>query len=322
MAHCLIGLGCNEGDRLAQLQAALELLGQADGIAVLRVSRWVQTMPAGGPAGQGPFVNGAALLQTSLAPLELLAQLKQIERALGRQASERWAARVLDLDLLLYDDHVMRSAALTLPHPRFSVRWFALAPAAEIATDWVLPPAGWTLAQLLHHLETAPQYVAICGVPQSPTRELARQVAADQSALLLSHPRESHVPADLSSELKLIDERVSEVSGHLATMSSRSSWLISDFWIPESLAYARENEAARVSHQLHAAPYDAVVPKMVVLLQPVPAADEQHVSERLEQLVDSWRTGPRLRLDAREHEWNRQEVAAAMAATQAGERCA
>ena len=95
--------------------------------------------PIGGPAGQEPFLNAAALLETSLPPAELLARLQRIELHLGRTRETRWAARTLDLDLLLYDNLVLNTPYLTLPHPRMAFRRFVLEPAAEVAPEMAHP---------------------------------------------------------------------------------------------------------------------------------------------------------------------------------------
>src|SRR5947208_955819 len=107
MPQALIGLGSNLGDRAATLSAVLDALTLVSGIEVLSRSRWFETPPVGGPAGQPAYLNGAVVVETSLAPEALFYQLQRLEAAHGRQRTERWAARTLDLDLLLYDDLVL-----------------------------------------------------------------------------------------------------------------------------------------------------------------------------------------------------------------------
>src|SRR5688500_10444910 len=99
---CLIGLGSNLGDRAATLTQALDDLDGASRVAVNACSSFHETAPVGGPAGQGVFLNAAATLATSLSPWELLSTLRAIERKHGRTRNERWSARTLDLDLLMY----------------------------------------------------------------------------------------------------------------------------------------------------------------------------------------------------------------------------
>ncbi|MDQ3139755.1 MAG: 2-amino-4-hydroxy-6-hydroxymethyldihydropteridine diphosphokinase, partial [Pseudomonadota bacterium] len=107
----------------------------------------VSSSRAIGPAGRG-FANAAIILASSLAPLELLAALKEIERDFGRRAGRRWGARVLDLDILLWSEGAFAGPGLVIPHPAFRDRAFALAPLAEIAPAWRDPITGMTIRQL------------------------------------------------------------------------------------------------------------------------------------------------------------------------------
>jgi 2-amino-4-hydroxy-6-hydroxymethyldihydropteridine diphosphokinase len=152
MADCLISLGSNLGDRQAILDAAVARLREHPAISELRCSRWHETLPVGGPAGQPPYLNGAARLETSLSPRELLVLLQEIENQFGRQRFERWGPRTLDLDLLLYDDLVINTPELALPHPRMPERRFVLEPALEVAAEMVHPTTGRSIARLLQSL--------------------------------------------------------------------------------------------------------------------------------------------------------------------------
>jgi 2-amino-4-hydroxy-6-hydroxymethyldihydropteridine diphosphokinase len=143
-----IALGSNIGDREQNLQSALLAL-QALG-RVGRVSSFYETEPVG-PVAQPDFLNAVAELQTALPPEELLASLLRIEQEHGRDRSSASpkGPRTLDLDLLAYDDVVMDSATLTLPHPALAERAFVLVPLAEIAPEWLHPVLKASAADLL-----------------------------------------------------------------------------------------------------------------------------------------------------------------------------
>ncbi len=152
-----IGLGSNLGDRRGNLDLAVHILRNWPFITAVRVSSFFETEPVGGPAGQNPYVNAVAEIQTVLKPRELLQILLEKEKQLGRvRGSERNLPRTLDLDLLLYDDLVQSDAELTLPHPRLHERWFVLAPLAEIAPELIHPVLGRSMRDLLAGLEASP----------------------------------------------------------------------------------------------------------------------------------------------------------------------
>jgi len=131
-----IALGSNLGNRVAQLNAALAALRGAPGVDVLAVSSFIETDPVG-PGEQGRYLNAAAKIRTTHSPRDLLELLLRIERDQGRDRSseQRWGPRRIDLDLLLYGEHVIDEPGLTVPHPRLHERSFVLDPLAEIAGD-------------------------------------------------------------------------------------------------------------------------------------------------------------------------------------------
>ncbi len=161
----LIGLGSNLGDRQTILDGAVSAIAAIPGVELRAVSSYHETAPVGGPAGQGPFLNAAALVKTTLSPSELHDRLKEIEREAGRVRVVRWGERTLDLDLLLFGDQIIEDESLTVPHPRMAVRRFVLAPAAEIASESEHPVTGWTIAKLLANLDRRPSVLILRWTP-------------------------------------------------------------------------------------------------------------------------------------------------------------
>jgi 2-amino-4-hydroxy-6-hydroxymethyldihydropteridine diphosphokinase len=152
-----VALGSNVGDRAAHVEAAIAALGALPATALLRRSGLFETEPVG-PVAQGRFINAAAVIETTLAPRDLLAALQAIERGRGRvrDPGGRWGPRTLDLDLLLYGDAIIDEPGLTVPHPRLHERLFVLDPLAEIAGETVVPGLGRAVSQLRGALRSAP----------------------------------------------------------------------------------------------------------------------------------------------------------------------
>jgi 2-amino-4-hydroxy-6-hydroxymethyldihydropteridine diphosphokinase len=146
-AIAAIALGSNLGDSLATLEAAVVGLDKTAGMTVTARSRWYQTKAVGPP--QPDYINGCVLMKTTQSPQELLHTLLSIEQQFGRIRKERWAPRTLDLDLLLFDDLILHTPNLQIPHPRMTERAFVLVPLAEIAPDWIEPISRQAIATLL-----------------------------------------------------------------------------------------------------------------------------------------------------------------------------
>jgi 2-amino-4-hydroxy-6-hydroxymethyldihydropteridine diphosphokinase len=308
MSRALVGLGSNLGDRAAILSAAVKSLGDTAGVIVQARSSWHPTAPVGGPPGQPAFLNAAALLETSLDPEALLDVLQHIETAAGRRREAPWGPRTLDLDLLLYDDRVLESPRLVVPHPWLAVRRFVLAPAVEIAADWLHPALGWTLERLFAHLNTAPNYLALCGIPGVGKTTASVQLALARGARLLADSKAESPdqaaadPAGLfwRTEIEFLAKRQQLLAAE--TWEQTPGWAVSDFWIGQGLAYAARqlsaNEFDRYRDLWRATASTVVAPKLLVLLDPPQEArfDQDGLRSRIEELAMQPGRGPLLRL--------------------------
>lgn len=153
---CLIALGSNLGDRLANLRAGVDGLRNTDSVEIVAVSRLYETAPVGGPDDQGAYLNAALRAETTFAAPDLLALLHRIESGRERERTVHWGPRTLDLDLLVHGDLVSDDSSLQVPHPRQHERRFVMVPVCDVAPELVHPRLGRTMADLLVDLPVEP----------------------------------------------------------------------------------------------------------------------------------------------------------------------
>jgi 2-amino-4-hydroxy-6-hydroxymethyldihydropteridine diphosphokinase len=146
MSIVYLALGTNLGDRFANLQAAITALPPT--VRVLEQSPIYET-PPWGLTDQPAFLNMVLKGETALAPAQLLDHLKRLERTLGRLPAVRWGPRQIDMDILFYDELILETPGLVIPHPRLQERAFVLVPLADLAPELIHPLLGQSVRGLL-----------------------------------------------------------------------------------------------------------------------------------------------------------------------------
>lgn len=158
MAKVYLGLGTNLGDKEKNLRDAVEKINERVG-EVVSLSAFYETAPWGFQS-ENTFLNAALCVETRLSPRELLSVTQHIEREIGRttkSVNHTYKDRLIDIDLLMYDDLILREEDLTLPHPLMHERLFVMQPLAEITPDKVHPLLGKTMAEISRNLSNTPE---------------------------------------------------------------------------------------------------------------------------------------------------------------------
>jgi 2-amino-4-hydroxy-6-hydroxymethyldihydropteridine diphosphokinase len=147
-----IGIGSNLGNKKENYLEALARIAKIPKTRITRESSLYESEPLGD--SKEWFVNGVIQIETDLGPEMLLKKFKNIERAMGRKkVRKRWGARIIDLDILLYDAGIVEKKSLTIPHPEMHNRKFVIIPLSEIAPQVVHPVLGMTISELLVHVK-------------------------------------------------------------------------------------------------------------------------------------------------------------------------
>ncbi len=147
MANLILHAGSNQGQRAAFLQLAATAVSNRIG-PIYKMSAIYETA-AWGITKQSPFLNQAWWIQTELSPQAALEEVLDIERENGRKRDQKWGPRIIDIDLIFYDDIILESATLMLPHPWMQQRRFVLVPLVEIIPEWKHPVLAQTVQELL-----------------------------------------------------------------------------------------------------------------------------------------------------------------------------
>ncbi len=179
MPQCLVSFGSNLGTRDAAIVSAARKLASLPGVENFRASRLFETPAIGGPSGQDSFLNGVAVFDTLFRARDVLQWLQSIEQNLGRQRQQRWAARSIDLDVVLHGALIGAASDLTVPHPRYTARRFVLRPACDVAPDYRDPRFGWTIQRLADHLDQGNASLALAGGDEATRQEICRRLQDD-----------------------------------------------------------------------------------------------------------------------------------------------
>ncbi len=184
MPRCLISFGANLGNARVSIEQAAEQLQKklTTGLERFQLSPLFNTPPVGGPTGQPPFLNAVAAFETDSSAWEVWHAIRQVEQLLGRERFQRWEARRIDLDILLYDDFRIWTPQLKIPHPRMCMRRFILEPATRIAGDWIDPVSGRSIDQLASSLRQRKGSFVLCASPHLRPNLLLEEVARQAMA--------------------------------------------------------------------------------------------------------------------------------------------
>ncbi len=163
-----IALGANLGNPLEQCQKALQEIKKIPHTQYIACSSFYKTEPLV-PKGDNPqivawYINAVCQIQTELKPLDLLKSLRSIEEKMGRHRLKKWESRLIDLDLLAYDNEVMQTKDLILPHPEIQNRSFVLEPLSEIEPHWTHPVSNQSVSEMIRALKNPLRIEKISGM--------------------------------------------------------------------------------------------------------------------------------------------------------------
>lgn len=293
-----IALGSNVGDRRQYIADALEMLNTTEHVAVRRTSNIIETPPLG-DADAPSYLNAVTELQTTLSSEELFRCLRRIEDSLGRTRRGKWSPRTIDLDLLLFDDQVIDTPALTVPHRQMHLRSFVLKPLCELAPDLLHPILMVSMTELADRLNGAdfmldaerPRLVSIAGNIGAGKTTLATALQSLLDGKTLREPYDTNpflpevyagkTELALDSQLYFLVKRAEQLA---ADALAPSSLWFADYVFQKELIYARllldpEQLALYQSIYDHFAE-EIVRPSLVIYLADPPAECLERIHKR------------------------------------------
>jgi len=332
-----IGLGGNLGDRARFIESALAVLTAAERIEVTRVSDLWETPPLSG-ADQPNYLNGVCEVKTTLGAPGLLGVLQATEAVLGRRHDGTWTSRIIDLDLLLFGAHIIKTDDLIVPHPQMHLRSFVLDGLCRLAPDFVHPVLGEPIRVLAERLNgadfvlnpRAAQLVSVAGIIGVGKTTLASKLAGllGTSALCEPYDTNPYMPKvyagrkefALDSELYFLVNRAAQVARDALT---GGKVFVTDYVFEKELIYARRllnDQQLKLHESIYRAFVDRVAaPVLVIYLMDSPAECLERIHRRnrpyeqeitadfltrlhsdYEQLFADWRICPVMRVPAGE----------------------
>lgn len=335
-----IGLGSNLGDRASYIASALEQITSTESIHVTKVSQMIETAPLEGRR-QPNYFNQVAEIRTTFQPENLLIRLQTIEENLGRTRTEKWASRTIDLDILLYDDRIMRSPELIIPHPQMHLRSFVLQCLCDLIPEKshpVLKADYRTLAKRINGQnftfpQDRPKLISITGVIGVGKTTLAQQLALMLDAELieeaydenpyLSKVYAGNTAAALDSELFFVNSSASQLAKEKL---QKDKTYVSDYMFDKAVVYAScwlsEEQMAEYKSQYLKLRRKVVCPAIIINLTDSPETCLARIKERnrpYEQAIDidflrkqqddykkllaDWKQSPVLNIDGRDIDW-------------------
>lgn len=248
-----IGLGSNSGDRSVYIDSAIKKLDRTDGINITATSDIIETKPLA-DMDQPEYLNTVAMLTTSLTPQKLLKAMFDIEEALNRTRTEKWAPRTIDLDLLLYADQIITTDALTVPHPQMHLRSFVLHGLCQLAPNLLHPLLSRSMQQLydrlagnnFFHRPDSPQLISIAGIIGVGKTTLATALSENFNCRMLreaydQNPYMAQVYAGntdlaLDSELFFLNNSATQLAKDALTPGKP---VLSDYIFYKAMLYAK-----------------------------------------------------------------------------------
>lgn len=227
MSRCLVSFGANLGDAAQTIQAAAHLLRERLGLEDrhYHLSRLFKTPPVGGPAGQPPFVNAVAAIETDRSEWQVWAVIRELEMHFGRERNQRWEARKLDLDILLYDNHRIWTPHLKIPHPRMCMRRFILLPACDVAANWLDPVSNLSLQTLASNLQNQPANLCLVSTSTGSATNILAEVARLSGAQWSSSSKQ-HIDAPVNLSVgRWVEMLASSNLGTLSNSMATNLWV-------------------------------------------------------------------------------------------------